>query len=236
MAMMRQTQQQKMLQKLSPQQIQLVKLLQIPTASLEERVKEEMEENPALEFGETGENDEFQDNSTNNESTETKEDNTEEEAPADEMENIDLSDYLSDGDDEVADYRTRDNNYPDPEENHTIPIRVENTFHDHLLNQISMLQLDERQQKIASQIIGSIDDDGYLRRDPQSIANDLAFSQNLIVDEDEIEEIINKIQDFEPAGVCASSLQECLILQLRRKPSDEPHVRNARLILEKHFD
>src|SRR5690348_4562708 len=108
MAMMRQTQQQKMLQKLSPQQIQLVKLLQIPTASLEERVKEEMEENPALEFGETaGENDEFQDNG--NESSETKEENTEEEAPADEVDNIDLSDYLSDGDDEVADYRTRDN-------------------------------------------------------------------------------------------------------------------------------
>lgn len=234
--MMRQTQQQKMLQKLSPQQIQLVKLLQIPTASLEERVKEEMEENPALEFGETGENDEFQDNNTNNESTDTKEDNAEEEAPADEMENIDLSDYLSDGDDEVADYRTRDNNYPDPEENHTIPIRVESTFHDHLLNQISMLQLDERQQKIASQIIGSIDDDGYLRRDPQSIANDLAFSQNLIVDEDEIEEIINKIQDFDPAGVCASSLQECLILQLKRKPFDEPQVKNARLILDKYFD
>jgi RNA polymerase sigma-54 factor len=235
MAMMRQTQQQKMLQKLSPQQIQLVKLLQIPTASLEERVKEEMEENPALEFGETaGENDEFQDNG--NESSETKEENTEEEAPADEVDNIDLSDYLSDGDDEVADYRTRDNNYPDPEETRTIPIRVENTFHDHLLNQLSMLQLDDRQQQIASQIIGSIDDDGYLRRDPQSIANDLAFSQNLIVDEDEIEEIINKIQEFEPAGICASSLQECLILQLKRKPADEPQVRNARLILEKHFD
>lgn len=233
--MMRQTQQQKMLQKLSPQQIQLVKLLQIPTASLEERVKEEMEENPALEFGETaGENDEFQDNGT--ESSETKEENTEEEAPADEVDNIDLSDYLSDGDDEVADYRTRDNNYPDPEETRTIPIRVENTFHDHLLNQLSMLQLDDRQQQIASQIIGSIDDDGYLRRDPQSIANDLAFSQNLIVDEDEIEEIINKIQEFEPAGICASSLQECLILQLKRKPADEPQVRNARLILEKHFD
>ncbi|HEX5554711.1 MAG TPA: RNA polymerase factor sigma-54 [Chitinophagaceae bacterium] len=236
MAMMRQTQQQKMLQKLSPQQIQLVKLLQIPTASLEERVKEEMEENPALEFAENAnEEDEFSADN-NNETPEAKEENAEEEAPAEEVDNIDLSDYLSDGDDEVADYRTRDNNYPDPDENHTIPIRVESTFHDHLMSQLSMLQLSERQQKIAGQIIGSIDDDGYLRRDPQSVANDLAFSQNLSVEEEEIEEIIEKIQEFEPAGICAATLQECLVLQLKRKPLDEPEIKNALHILDRYFD
>lgn len=236
MASMRQIQQQKMLQKLSPQQIQLVKLLQIPTASLEERVKEEMEENPALEFGENAvENDEAQEE-TPAEFETSKEESAEEEAPAEEFENIDISDYLSDGDDDIADYRMRDNNYPDPEENRTMPVRVENTFHDHLTSQLSMLQLDELDQKIASQVIGSIDDDGYLRRDPQSIANDLAFSQNVSVEEDDITRIIGKIQEFEPAGVAATNLQECLLLQLRRKPMKELNIKTAFLILEKYFD
>ena len=234
MASMRQIQQQKMLQKLSPQQIQLVKLLQIPTASLEERVKEEMEENPALEFGENAQE---EDNAAETADFEApKEEGAEEEAPQEEADNIDISDYLSDGDDDIADYRMRDNNYPDPEENHTIPVRVENTFHDHLASQLSMLQLGEREQKIAQQVIGSIDDDGYLRRDPQSIANDLAFSQNVSVEEGEIRKIIEKIQEFEPAGVCAGDLQECLLLQLNRKPISDPNVKNGVLILEKYFD
>lgn len=232
MAMMRQTQQQKMLQKLSPQQIQLVKLLQIPTATLEERVKEEMEENPALEYGETGNEEEDTLNESSEESELQKEESAEE--SGDEMDNLDLSDYLSD-DDDIADYRMRDNNYPDPEENHTIPVRVEHTFHDHLESQLSMLRLDEKQKKIAGQIIGSIDDDGYLRRDPQSIANDLAFSQNLVVEEEEIEEIIQKIQAFDPPGVGAGDLQECLLLQLRRKEEDEA-TKTATIILEKHFE
>lgn len=231
---MRQIQQQKMLQKLSPQQIQLVKLLQIPTASLEERVKEEMEENPALEFGENAAEDE--NTPEDSDFDPPKEEGSEEEASSDEMDNIDISDYLSDGDDDIADYRTRDNNYPDPEENHTIPVRVENTFHDHLTSQLSMLQLDDEAQKIARQIIGSIDDDGYLRRDPQSIANDLAFSQNIQADEEDIRRVIEKIQEFEPAGVAAADLQQCLLLQLRRKPASDPHVRNATIILEKYFD
>lgn len=229
---MRQIQQQKMLQKLSPQQIQLVKLLQIPTASLEERVKEEMEENPALEFGENDtEGEELSD------SAEFDEPKAEEgeEAPSAE-EDIDISDYLSDGDDDIADYRTRDNNYPDPEENHTMPIRVENTFHDHLLSQLNMLPLIGSQHEIARQIIGSIDDDGYLRRDPQSIANDLAFSQNLDVSDKEVAEVIAKIQAFDPPGICASDLQECLVLQLKRKKSVDIHVANALVILEKYFE
>jgi len=233
MASMRQIQQQKMLQKLSPQQIQLVKLLQIPTASLEERVKEEMEENPALEFGENGSEGEELSSDTS-EFDERKEEDSEEAPSADE--DIDISDYLSDGDDDIADYRTRDNNYPDPEENHTMPIRVENTFHDHLLSQLNMLPLTDSQQKIAQQIIGSIDDDGYLRRDPQSIANDLAFSQNIDVTDKNVAEVIRKIQEFDPPGVCAADLQECLILQLKRKKSEDGHVTHALLILEKYFE
>lgn len=236
MASIRQTQQQKMLQKLSPQQIQLVKLLQIPTASLEERVKEEMEENPALEFGD--DNPEKDDLAADNlgDFGEQKEGDNEEEQQQDEYDQIDLSDYLSDGDDDIADYRTRDNNYSDQEETHTIPVRVENTFHDSLISQLSMLQLNESEEKIAMQVIGSIDDDGYLRRDPQSIANDLAFSQNISVTGKEIKEIIQKIQEFDPPGVAAGDLQECLLLQLKRKSQDDPNVKHAEHILERYFD
>lgn len=229
MAMMRQTQQQKMLQKLSPQQIQLVKLLQIPTASLEERVKEEMEENPALEYGDSGTEEDVLNPA---ESEQPKEENAEE--SSDEMDNIDLSDYLSDEDD-IADYKMRDNNYPDSEENHTVPIRVESTFHDHLTNQLSMLQLDEKGQQVAYQVIGSIDDDGYLRRDPASIANDLAFSQNISVSDEEIETIVRKIQEFDPPGVAASNLQECLLIQLKKK-EEEASTKHAIQILERYFD
>lgn len=236
MASIRQTQQQKMLQKLSPQQIQLVKLLQIPTASLEERVKEEMEENPALEFND--DNAEKDDLAADNLSDfgEEKESNNEEEQQQDEFDQVDLSDYLSDGDDDIADYRTRDNNYADQEETHTIPVRVENTFHDSLISQLSMLRLNETQEKIAMQIIGSIDDDGYLRRDPQSIANDLAFSQNMTVHGKDIQDIIKKIQEFDPPGVAASDLQECLLLQLKKKSQDDVNVKHAEHILEKYFD
>lgn len=226
---MRQTQQQKMLQKLSPQQIQLVKLLQIPTASLEERVKEEMEENPALEYGDTGEEEDILSPA---DSEQPGEENGEE--AADELDNLDLSDYLSD-DDDIADYKVRDNNYSDSEETHTIPVRVESTFHDYLMNQLGMLRLDERQRKVARQVIGSIDDDGYLRRDAASIANDLAFSQNISVTEEEIREIIEQIQEFDPPGVAAGDLQECLLIQLNKK-EEEGSTKNAILILEKYFD
>ncbi|TAN15119.1 MAG: RNA polymerase sigma-54 factor [Chitinophagaceae bacterium] len=236
MASIRQTQQQRMLQKLSPQQIQLVKLLQIPTASLEERVKEEMEENPALEYNdENPERDDLAD-SDSNDFSEQKETDNEEEQSQDEYDQIDLSDYLGDGDDDIADYRTRDNNYPDQEETHTIPVKVENTFHDFLASQLSMLQLNEPQEKIARQVIGSIDDDGYLRRDPHSIANDLAFSQNMTVSGKEIQEVVKKIQEFDPPGVGAADLRECLLLQLKRKSPDDLHVRHAEHILEKYFD
>lgn len=235
MATIRQTQQQRMLQKLSPQQIQLVKLLQIPTASLEERVKEEMEENPALEFAENGsEKDELNTQNDTDPGEETHE--NDEESTNDEYDQIDISEYLSDGDDDIADYRTKDNNFPDPEETYTVPVKVEHSFHDFLMSQLSMLRLDERQEKIAGQIIGSIDDDGYLRRDPQSIANDLAFSQNLQVAGKEVRSIIQRIQEFDPPGVCAANLQECLLLQLKRKSPEDPNIRNATLILEKYFD
>ncbi|MBX5439574.1 MAG: RNA polymerase sigma-54 factor, partial [Thermoflavifilum sp.] len=215
--MLRQTQQQKLLQKLSPQQIQLMKLLQIPTANLEERIKQEIEENPALEFGDDAHEDAPLDEPEplTTEETEHYEDLHEEEPDGseDEYENIDVSEYLMDDDDDIADYRLRDDHYPEMDESRTIPIRVETSFQDYLLDQLGMLPLDERQQQIARQIIGSIDDDGYLRREASAIADDLSFSQNILTHEQEVEQIIAMVQSFDPPGVCARNLQECLLLQ-----------------------
>ncbi|WP_291908345.1 RNA polymerase factor sigma-54 [Chitinophaga sp. CB10] len=231
--MLKQTQQQKLLQKLSPQQIQLMKLLQVPTVNLEERIKEELEENPALEYGEEAHEDEFKEQ----DEFESDDDEFEPDGSESDYDNIDISEYVNDGDDEVADYKLRDDNYPDPDEsNKTIPVRVETSFHEHLLSQLGMLELDERQNAIAEQIIGSIDDDGYLRREVSAIVDDLSFSQNISTDDDEIKELIKKIQEFDPPGVCCSDLKECLLLQLKRKPQDDPGVRTAYQILENYFD
>jgi RNA polymerase sigma-54 factor len=233
--MLKQTQQQKLLQKLSPQQIQLMKLLQVPTAVLEERIKEELEENPALEYGEEAQEDEFKETQEEYTAPE-EEDDFEPDGSENEYDNIDISEYVSEGDDDIADYRLRDDNYPDPDENKTIPVRVETSFHEHLLSQLGMLALDERQTSIAEQIIGSIDDDGYLRREISAIVDDLSFSQNVSTDEEEIRDLIKKIQEFDPPGICATDLKECLLLQLKRKIQDDPGVMGAYQILENYFD
>jgi RNA polymerase sigma-54 factor len=239
--MLKQTQQQKLLQKLSPQQIQLMKLLQVPTANLEERIKEELEENPALEYGEEDAHEddpakEMQDEVVPAATEEGEEDEFEPDGSENEYDNIDISEYVNEGDDDIADYRLRDDNYPDPDENKTIPVRVETSFHEHLLSQLGMLELDDHQQAIAEQIIGSIDDDGYLRREVSAIVDDLSFSQNIQTDEEEIRQLIKKIQEFDPPGVCCSDLKECLLLQLKRKPQDDPGVQTAYQILDSYFD
>jgi RNA polymerase sigma-54 factor len=226
--------QQKLLQRLSPQQIQLMKLLQIPTANLEERIKEELEENPALEVTEEGKEDNYEENHQDEIGSQDEEEDYD--GSEDEYENIDISDYVSDSDDEVADYKLRDDNYGDNEEQKTIPLRVETTLHDLLINQLGMLSLDERRFKIAEQIVGSIDDDGYLRRELSSIADDLAFRQNIESSEAEIEEIIKKIQQFDPAGVGARDLQECLMLQLVRQQAEGRDVALAIKVVDKYFD
>lgn len=227
--------QQKLLQRLSPQQIQLMKLLQVPTANLEERIKEELEENPALEVGED-ENDNHTEEMADEFSSENAEENYDKDGGEDEYENIDIGEYISEGDDEVGDYRLRDNNYPEPDDKKTIPFKVETTFHDMLTDQLGMLSLDERRMKIAEQVTGSIDDDGYLRRELSSIADDLAFRQNVNASEAEIEEIIQQIQLFDPPGICARNLQECLLIQLRRLLAEGKIVQPAIDVLEKSFD
>jgi RNA polymerase sigma-54 factor len=226
--------QQKLLQKLSPQQIQLMKLLQVPTANLEERIKEELEENPALEVGEDG-HDDYNDD-PKDEFDSSNEEEFDSDGSADEYENLDLSEYVNEGDDDIGDYKLRDENYPEADEGKVIPIRVETSFHEMLLTQLGMMKLDERSHKIAEQIVGSIDDDGYLRRELSSISDDLAFRQNIVATEVEIEKLIKQIQHFDPPGICARDLKECLVLQLQRKLSEGKEVELAMQVLDKYFD
>lgn len=231
--MLRQSQQQKLLQKLSPQQIQLMKLLQIPTANLEERIKEELEENPALEHGnEDGPQDEL--NIEDNDADDFDGDGDDVELSNDTAEKVDLDDFLRHEDDEG--YDSGDDYYGSGEEKQSAPVRVETSFHDHLVDQLGMLELDDRTHSIAEQIIGSIDEDGYLRREPSALVDDLAFGQNIYTTVEEIHELIKLIQGFDPAGVCAWTLQECLLLQLKRISPQNNLVKNAIDVIEKYFN
>ena len=223
--------QQKLLQKLSPQQIQLMKLLQVPTAILDERIKEEIEENPALEEVDEGHEDEFE----NKDEFADDAEEFEADGSTEEYENFDISDYVHEGDDDIGDYRLRDENYPEIDDNRVIPHKVETSFMEMMLQQLGLLKLNDHQRKIAEQIVGSLDDDGYLRRDISSIIDDLAFRQNVETDEKELNEIISQIQQFDPPGVCARNLQECLLLQLERK-IDHGHAELAIKVIDKYFD
>jgi RNA polymerase sigma-54 factor len=218
--------QQKLLQRLSPQQIQLMKLLQVPTASLETRIKEELEENPALEL----EPERFEEKESTSEEFDTAE-----ETPAESYEEDSVSDYIQDDDDE-ADYKLRDTNYPEFSEEREHPIRSGTSFYDLLTDQLHLLNLDATQQTIAEQVVGSIDEDGYLRRDTSAMVDDLAFRQNLIVTEADVEVIIEMIQQFDPPGVAARNLQECLLLQLKRKEQADSLATMAINILNNYFD
>lgn len=219
--MLKQSLSQKMLQKLSPQQIQLMKLLQIPTYSLEQRIKEELESNPALDEGDDYDDvfDLDGDDFDNNKEADTEKDNNEAEFEFDDY----LKEYL---DDDPSNYKMKGDEYTSEEER-SFPLQVENTFHESLERQLGMLDLSENQMIIANQIIGSIDEDGYLRREPLSIIDDLLFAHNIETDLNEVFSIIKKIQKFEPAGICSRTLQECLILQLEDKIEKEPKVNDA---------
>ncbi|HMV23687.1 MAG TPA: RNA polymerase factor sigma-54 [Saprospiraceae bacterium] len=228
--MLKQSLSQKMLQKLSPQQIQLMKLLQIPTATLEQRIKEELEANPALDEGDE-EDDFYGENSHNQDESTSKEENddftdTDDNEDNYSSEEYSLEEYLSEymNDDDAGSYKLKGEGYHEEEEKQ-VPFAVENSFHEYLEAQLGLINLtDERETSIAKQIIGSIDDDGYLRREPIAIIDDLMFSQNIITTEEEVMQVLKKVQTFDPPGVGARDLRECLLLQLKHKvailPSD----------------
>ena len=235
--------QQRQLQRLSPQQIQLMKLLQVPTAQIEQRIKEELEENPALEMNaDLLEGD--MEKSVEEMKDELLDGNVEEEEaiPVDEFEmsNEELSNYDYDDDGDVANYKTKDDYFPELDDDKVIPIKAELSLHEILMDQLSMLALEEHAYKIAEQIIGSLDDDGYLRRALQSIADDLAFKQSMTVEVSEIEALLFKVQQFDPPGIGARDLQECLLLQLKRKKEEASEVDAdtvlAIAIIEKYFE
>lgn len=213
-------------QKLSPQQIQFIKLLQVPTAELESRVEEELEINPALEEGKEEDSSESEDNDY---------EDTYEDESGFEDKDVNIDDYLSD---DYSGYKMQgDGNYSPDEDDREIPISGGASLHEQLITQLGFLKLNERQKLIGRQLIGSIENDGYIRRDLEAIINDLAFSQNIETDLDEVEEILRKIQNFDPAGIAARNLQECLLIQLERKEHpDDPVVQNSIKIIVDCFD
>ena len=223
--MLKQQLNQKLLQKLSPQQIQLMKLIQLPTLAFEQKIKEELESNPALDEGPEAKDQEAEDSF---EDEQYDQDNESIEA-----DDINVDEYLSD--DEIPDYRLNANNYSADDEESKVPITGGKSFHEYLSEQLGTYPLEEQDRRIAEYLVGNIDDDGYIRRELIAIVDDLAFTQNIFVEEDHLEKVLTLIQSLDPAGVGARNLQECLLIQLRREKSDY-HVRLAIEILEDHFE
>ena len=212
-------------QKLSPQQIQFIKLLQVPTAELESRIEEELEVNPALE---EGREDEVEPNPEDVQESYENE-------PASEEKDLNIEDYLSE---DYGGYKMHgDGNYSPDDEDREMPLSSSTSLHEQLLSQLGFLKLDETQKIIGRQLIGSIENDGYIRRDLEAIINDLAFSQNIETDLDEVEEVLRRIQSFDPAGIAARNLQECLVIQLERKEHPEdPIVQHAINVITNCFE
>ncbi|MXV52224.1 RNA polymerase factor sigma-54 [Pedobacter sp. HMF7647] len=229
--MLKQHLQQKLLQKLSPQQIQFIKLLQVPTVSLDTRIKEELEENPALEdlsLSVSEPVEEYPDKDPD--------DNYDaEEQGSDDFDEFNIDDYLQD--DNANDYGSKyDQNGDDDDDRKEIPIAIQNSFFENLQAQLDLVPLPDKDFQIGMQLIGSLDDDGYLRRSITSLVDDLAFSQNIFAEEGEVEEMLKVIQSFDPAGVGARDLKECLLIQLRKKDPSNPVIQKAVVIVEEYLD
>lgn len=230
--MLRQELQQKLQQKLSPQQIQLMKLVQLPTVAFEQRIKEEMEENPALE----DQPDYGDDDLLNSEHDDYDEfdDHSDTERDAIDEVDINVDEYLSD--DEYPSYKSYTNNYSADDDEKSIPYAQGKTFYDHLTSQLHTFRIDKDELQIADFLIGNIDEDGYLRRDLQAIVDDLAFSMNIYTKVEVVERLLsNYIQKLDPTGVGARDLKECLMIQLENKKQTES-VELAHDLLSKSFD
>lgn len=228
--MIRQFQTQKLLQRLSPQQIQFMQLLQAPTMALEERIKEELEINPTLEYASEspGANDAEEDD------YEAEDENLESSA---EGESIDLDEYLRSENQDDADVWEDEPQYSGSGSGDSPGGRysVESGFYEQMMEQVSMLGLPAEEDAIARQLVGTLDEDGYLRRDLVSIADDLAFGQNVYTDVEKVESVLKKIQQLDPPGIAARDLQECLLLQLERQPQNIPAVQHSIEILRRYF-
>lgn len=234
--MLNQRLQQKLLQKLSPQQILLMKLLQIPSMALEQRIKQEVEENPALEMlegQEEGPEDDFgdMDDGPVGQEEETETDDFKENSPEDEF---DFNDYIDE--DEIPAYRMAASNQSPDDDYRETPFASGTSFQEYLISQLGLRELTEKQYLIGINLIGNLDDAGYLQRDPDAMTDDLAFSQNIQATREEILEVLEVIQDLDPPGVGARNLQECLQIQLRRQENRTRETELAGLILEKYFD
>ena len=214
----------KLSQKLSPQQIQLMKLVQLPTQAFEERIKQELEDNLALERGKEDATEDFEDGYSNEEFDDNTQINTED---------INVDDYLSD--DEIPDYRLHANNYSSDQDDKSIPYASGSSFTQQLTDQLNTYRLEEQEYLIAKFLIGSIDDSGYMRRPLLDLTDDLAFTQNIYTDVETIEKVLKVVQQLDPAGVGARDLQECLLIQLQRK-AQTPQTELACLIVEKTFE
>ena len=224
--MLKQYLQFKLSQKLSPQQIQLMKLIQLPTQAFEQRIKQELEENPALD---TGKEEKDQDNMDEFDNSEDDYNDNEEIN----TEDINIDEYLSD--DDVPDYRTQVSNYSSDDEEKVMPYAAGTSFTQHLNNQLNTFRLDDEEREIAEFLVGSVDESGYIRRALSDIMDDLAFTQNIFTTEEAIEKMLNKVHQLDPAGVGARSLQECLSIQLHRKEK-HPDIELAIDIIDKAFD
>ncbi len=231
--MLKQRLQQKLMQKLSPQQIQLMKLLQVPTLLLDQRIKQEIEENPALEEGE-----DFQDEIDHQEqddyesSMETGEDFDDDVSSGEDE--FDFSDYIDD--EEIPEYKLNANNTSVDDESREVPFVAGSSAQEVLLTQLGLKKLSEWEQLIASHIIGNIDESGYLQRDIHSLIDDLAFNQNIKSNFAEVLDLLRLIQEFDPPGIGARDLQECLLIQIRRKHPKTQSVLHATVMLEKNFN
>ena len=219
--MLKQQLQIKLSQKLSPQQIKLMKLIQLSTLDLEQKIEAEMGENPALESGaEVVKSDNQENDFEENTKIETDE--------------IDIDQYLSD--DEIPSYRLYSNNYSGDDEERSVPLSGGISFHQSLLQQMGNLILNEDEMLIAEFLIGSIDDSGYIRRSDDELIDDLAFTQNIFTDKNQLNKVIRSVQSLDPPGVGARSLKECLQLQLEKKKKDRPEVVHALKIIKDEFD
>lgn len=220
--MLNQKLQQKLLQKLSPQQIQMIKLLEIPSMQLEQRIKKELEENPVLEEGKQ------------EEEPENIDIKTEDISPVEESDKLSIDEFINN--DDIPTYKLNINNYSKDDKKVDIPFSVGSTFQDHLETQLGLRKLEERQFMLAKYLLGNIDDDGYIRRKLNAIADDLAFTQNIKTNEDELLEILKIIQDFDPVGIGARDLQECLLLQIKAKDRNLHEIELSWKILKYYFN